>query len=189
MWDLVAFVGLAVLFVGVVTIIRPIRVLYMKTRGSGAFAMLIGLVLLSVGAVQSQAGKQSEQTGANESLASATTVALAVTQTSVPAPVVAPQRQWTEVASWRGSGIKDTETFTTSNREWRIRWHSENEPFPKAGILQIFVYRPDGEMVNLAANKQGPGDDVSYIRAAPGPFYLKINSGNIDWDITVEEQR
>lgn len=96
---------------------------------------------------------------------------------------------WQQVMRWTGSGIKQTETFPVASREWRITWKSSNEAFPGAGILQIFVYDESGGMVSLAANKQGTGSDVSYVRAAPGRFYLMINSGNLDWDVTVEDQR
>jgi hypothetical protein len=34
-------------------------------------------------------------------------------------------------------------------------------------------------MVALAANKQGPGSDESYVRSGSGRHYLMINSGNI----------
>lgn len=102
---------------------------------------------------------------------------------SVPTPAPA---SWRMLAEWSGSGMKQTETFTTPSREWRIKWRTSNEPFPNAGILQIFVHNADGAMVTLAANKQGPGADESYVRSPPGPHYLMINSGNIDWKVTVE---
>ena len=43
--------------------------------------------------------------------------------------------------------------------------------------------------MTLAANKQGTGEDVSYVRSGPGRHYLKINSGNVEWEVTVEDQR
>jgi len=109
---------------------------------------------------------------------------------SVPA-AAAPRSAatWQEVRRWTGGGIKQTETFSVASREWRITWKSSNEAFAGAGILQVFVYDENGGMVSLAANKQGTGSDVSYVRAAPGRFYLMINSGNLDWDVMVEDQR
>jgi hypothetical protein len=114
--------------------------------------------------------------------------------TSVVAPPAAPRAPapeptWQTIATWSGSGMKETETFTTRTREWRIQWQSRREPFPNAGLLQIFVHDADGGVVSLAANKQGPGKDVSYVRAPAGPHYLMINSANIDWTVTVEERR
>lgn len=97
--------------------------------------------------------------------------------------------EWVQIASWSGSGMKETETFTTTNREWRIHWRTSNEAFAGAGIFQVFVYNGDGGMVTLAANVQGARSDVSYVRAPAGPHYLMINSGNVDWTVTVEERR
>lgn len=95
---------------------------------------------------------------------------------------------WHTLKEWQGSGMKETETFTPATREWRIRWKTSNESFAGAGILQIYVYDANGGMVSLAANKQGVGEDVSYVRSF-GKHYLMINSGNVNWHITVEEQR
>lgn len=100
-----------------------------------------------------------------------------------------PPPSWTDVVSWTGSGMKQTETFKVVSREWRIVWSSRNEPFPNAGILQLMVYNDRGEMVTLAANKQGPGSDTTYVRAAPGAYYIMINSANIDWNVKVQDQQ
>lgn len=97
---------------------------------------------------------------------------------------------WTEVASWSGSGIKNTETFQVSSREWRINWETSNENI--AGIFQVLVYDANGSNqmpVSIPVNAQGVGSDTTYIREGPGAFYLEINSANVDWKITVEDQR
>jgi hypothetical protein len=96
---------------------------------------------------------------------------------------------WHTVRSWAGEGIRETESFHVASREWRVTWKSSGEPFPGAGILQIYVHRADGTLVTLAANKQGPGSDTSYVRDAPGQFYLSINSANTKWHVLVEDQR
>jgi hypothetical protein len=104
-----------------------------------------------------------------------------------PAPAAA---QWREIASWSGSGMKQTESFRTASREWRVHWQTANEPFPGAGILQIMVYSAESDsLITLAANKQGTGKDTSYVRAPPGLYYLMFNSGNVDWSVRVEDQR
>jgi hypothetical protein len=106
-----------------------------------------------------------------------------------PAPPAPSTASWQQVKRWTGSGMKQTETFSVASREWRITWTASNEPFAGAGILQIFVYDENGGMVTLAGNKQGTGSDVSYVRNPPGRYYLMINSGNVDWDVAVEDQR
>ncbi len=96
--------------------------------------------------------------------------------------------EWRSVKTWTGSGIKETEGFDIQSREWRVSWETKNEAFAGAGIFQIYVHNDKDELVSLAANKQGTGKDVSYVRGK-GRFYLKINSGNVDWSVTVEDQR
>ena len=54
MWPLIAFVGLVVMVTGIVGVIHPIARLYLSTRGRAVFAATLGLVMLSVGAVQIQ---------------------------------------------------------------------------------------------------------------------------------------
>ena len=104
-------------------------------------------------------------------------------------PANATPKELTEIASWTGSGIKSTETFITTDKEFRIEWTTTNEAFPGAGILQIFVYDENGNMVNLAANVTGAKEDVSYVRTKPGRYYLEINSANVNWAVVVKEMR
>ena len=48
-----------------------------------------------------------------------------------PAVVPAPASvSWQTAASWSGSGIKETESFNISSREWRIKWRTYSEAFP-----------------------------------------------------------
>lgn len=98
-------------------------------------------------------------------------------------------KEWVEIASWSGSGMKTTETFVITSDEFRIKWKTMNEAFENSGIFQIYVNDESGQMVSLAGNKQGPGSDVSYVKEGPGRYYLEINSANIDWDVSVEEQQ
>jgi hypothetical protein len=96
------------------------------------------------------------------------------------APAAAPG--WHALASWKGSGIKTTESFTTSTAEWRVNWK-----FSSTGILQIYVYDSSGGLVSLAANKTGAGAEISTVHTKPGKYYLTINSSG-DWDVSIEEQ-
>ena len=94
---------------------------------------------------------------------------------------------WHRVERWSGNGTKQTETFSVRGNEWRVSWETTREAFPGAGILQVYVYSAEGDLVSLAANRLGVGSDVSYVHGQPGRFYLDIISGNIDWEIVVED--
>lgn len=109
------------------------------------------------------------------------------TKEPAPAPTPAPEKKFIQIASWKGSGIKKTELFTTTNKEWVVRWKAENENV--AGITQVMVYDADGGMVDIVVNAQGVGEDESFVRTKPGEYYLDINSANVDWTISVEEKR
>lgn len=87
------------------------------------------------------------------------------------------------LVSWKGSGIKTTESFTTTAAEWKVRWKAVGT----GGLIQIYVYDSSGGLVNLAANKQGGGSDVSVMHAKPGKYYLTINSFSLDWEVSIEQ--
>ena len=90
------------------------------------------------------------------------------------------------VASWTGSGSKDTESFSVSSAEWRIRW-SATATSSVGGALSISVYGADGERVASTDSDriQGQRSGSSVVRAPPGRYYLSILSANLNWRIDV----
>src|SRR5688572_7741596 len=82
------------------------------------------------------------------------------------APVV-DRSGWRTIASWRGSGIKNTESFNTSASEWRVTWNAGNGG-PFGGVMQIYVNDSNGGLVSVAANTTSSGSDISYVRTRPG---------------------
>lgn len=89
------------------------------------------------------------------------------------------------VASWRGSGIKNTESFDVTQREWAIDWTFKDES-ASGSFLSIMVMDENDDLVDLVANvaNQASVQDRSVIRGR-GRHYLKINSANGQWAITV----
>lgn len=195
MWAILALLGFLVAFVGFVAVLVPLRRLGIPSRSAGVKVMLAGVVVM-VGAAMML--PQPAQVERNAPASSATTDPLAepvAQSTAAPAPppiatpAPAPPATWTAIASWRGTGMKQTEGFHTTAREWRIRWAATNEVMKGAGLLQIYVHDGSDRMVSLAANALGERADVSYVRTPPGEHYLQISSANIDYTITVEERR
>lgn len=81
-----------------------------------------------------------------------------------------------EVASWQGDGTKNTESFTITKREWYVVWATSPGEYGDMNF-QIYVYREaNEELVGLAANIIGKGQDYSVYRGV-GKYYLMINSG------------
>ena len=114
---------------------------------------------------------------------------------SLQVPTVAPSSsvhsgEWHKVASWSGSGIKSTEAFSVSGRQWRVKW-SFRSSSDIGAIMQIFVEKPGEDLpIGLAANttNERGGADVSYFDG-PGEFRLNMNCANADWKVEVEEER
>ena len=69
--------------------------------------------------------------------------------------------------SWQGTGIKTTKPFEIENEMWCVKWENEGP------LLQIYLYRTSGELVDVCANATERGRDTSYIYKS-GKFYLSI---------------
>jgi len=91
-----------------------------------------------------------------------------------------PTSEWSGVISWRGSGIKTTEPFEIKNKTWRIKWEN------LGSILQIYLYRIDGQLVDILVNSSGREKDITYVYQS-GKFYLTMNA-IADWEVVVEEK-
>ena len=116
---------------------------------------------------------------------SAQTLAAAEPETAQAAPL-----EWQTVTDWSGRGAMQTEPFTTTSSEWRIYWRTKEEALPGAGILHIMVHRAnDDALVTSAAYGQSTGSEIAYVCAAPGSYYLTIDSAHVDWLVRVEDQR
>lgn len=101
-------------------------------------------------------------------------------------PIIISQDTWGEVGSWNGTGRKNTETFTVTSDEWKIRWDAKSDgPM----TISIAVYDAAGKLVGVAASSRKPGKEETYMRKPAGRYYLEINSVNADWTVTVEHKK
>lgn len=108
---------------------------------------------------------------------------------AVVVPVLSQEPKWVQLAKWSGSGMKETETFSTTQREWRISWELKAQA-SVGGTFYVSVHRAsDEELVSRLSGKPGAGKEASYVRTTPGKYYLKVNSANVEWTIIAEEQR
>jgi hypothetical protein len=98
------------------------------------------------------------------------------------------QKEWVKIKTWTSTGMKNTETFTVQNHEWKITWRTSKEAFPGAGILQAFLNTPSGEMKELPINQIGAGSGDTIMRGA-GSYYLEVSSANMTWEISVYDFR
>ena len=92
--------------------------------------------------------------------------------------------EWSVVKQWQGRGLKNTEPFIITAKDWRISWATKGGEYD---IFQVMVYKGDSNLPDLAANVMGNNDDISYMKGA-GEYRLVINAtGN--WKIVIEEKQ
>jgi len=97
------------------------------------------------------------------------------------APIV---NGWRRVASWSGTGPKNTEKFFV-RAPWKIVW--DTRPHPQFGNMNFIIHvHGDKGMPYLAANVIG-ADQGETIQHESGTYYLKI-SGSQPYTITVYEK-
>lgn len=97
---------------------------------------------------------------------------------------------WHKVGSWSGRGNVQTETFTGDTGAFRVTWETRNETAPGAGRLYaVFRSGDSGRDIMDAVKTQGIGRGVEYVSAErPRWYYLSVDSANVDWAITVDEE-
>ena len=97
---------------------------------------------------------------------------------------------WHKVGSWSGRGNIQTETFTSDTGAFRVTWETRNETAPGAGRLYaVFRSGDSGREIMDAVKTQGPGRGIEYVSAErPRWYYLSVDSANVDWAITVDEE-
>jgi hypothetical protein len=108
---------------------------------------------------------------------------------SAPKPAKASRVVWRPLGSWTGHGNTQTDSFEMGNAEWRIKWETSHETSPPGtGTFKVEVHSAiSGRPLIYAVDHKGVGHDIEYVTEDPRLFYLVIESGNLDWAISVEE--
>jgi len=100
------------------------------------------------------------------------------------------QGEWKTTYTFTGSEAKDTEDFNVPTNYWRVVYTVKAESEQYAAFY-LYVY-PSGETAGYVAHValMKSGSDVSYVRAGPGNFYLKVLAANLNsWTIEVQIQQ
>jgi hypothetical protein len=88
--------------------------------------------------------------------------------------------------AFSGDADKSTARFAVERTEWRVRWRAH----PKGsadGRLTIRVMSASGDTVASFHTPDTGGEDVYYVRAPIGDFYLDISCLYMEYVITVEQ--
>jgi hypothetical protein len=95
---------------------------------------------------------------------------------------------WRTLGSWSGRGNSQTGSFTVETGALRLRWEARNERPAGSGIFRVFLHSAiSGRPLQAVVDHRGAGQDTVLLQDDPRVSYLVIESGNLDWAVTLEE--
>ena len=123
------------------------------------------------------------------SLLSALCTLLLLPSCSPPPPKPAQQTMiWERAGSWSGRGNVETNSFPSSSGYLRFTWETTNETKPGEGRFKLSLGSSiSGRVIQVVVDSKGAKRDVAYVSEEARTFYLKVESANEDWTVTVDE--
>jgi hypothetical protein len=108
---------------------------------------------------------------------------------SQPPPKPAQQTMiWEHAASWSGRGDLLTNSFPASGGYLRFTWETSNETKPGEGRFKLALGSSiSGRVIMTVVDSKGAKRDVAYVSEEARTFYVKVESANVDWKVTVDE--
>ena len=95
---------------------------------------------------------------------------------------------WERAGSWSGRGDFETNSFPSSSGYLRFTWQTTNETTPGEGRFKLILGSSiSGRAIMVVVDSKGVGRDVAYVSEEARTFYIKIESANVDWTVTVDE--
>jgi len=95
---------------------------------------------------------------------------------------------WRKLGTWSGRGSIQTEPFISDTGSLRLRWETSHEAAPGTGVFRVTVHSDvSGRSLVLAVDARGVGRDVAYVSEDPRPFFLVIESANLEWTLAADE--
>ena len=95
---------------------------------------------------------------------------------------------WDHAGSWSGRGDLETNSFPASSGYLRFTWETSNETKPGEGRFKLLLGSSiSGRLIQVVVDSQGASRDVAYVSEEARTYYLKVESANEDWKVTVDE--
>jgi outer membrane biogenesis lipoprotein LolB len=95
---------------------------------------------------------------------------------------------WERAASWSGRGDVETNSFPSSSGYLRFTWETSNETKPGEGRFKLALGSSiSGRVIMTVVDSTGAKRDVAYVSEEARTFYVKVESANVDWKVTVDE--
>jgi hypothetical protein len=115
-------------------------------------------------------------------------LASACSHATKPAPKP-DQIGWRPVGTWSGHGDEQTDSFEIESGQFRIKWVASNENPAGAGTLKLIAHSAvSGRPLVVALEEhRGNGHGTALVSDEPRPYYIVIESKNLDWTISIEE--
>ena len=71
--------------------------------------------------------------------------------------------------------------------QWRVRWKTANEkPGAKGKFVLTVNSAVSGRPLTQLVDHDGPGEGIGYVNDDPRPYYLVIDSNDLDWTVIAE---
>ena len=95
---------------------------------------------------------------------------------------------WERAGSWSGRGDIESNSFPSSSGYLRFTWETSNETKPGEGRFKLLLGSSiSGRIIQAVVDSRGASRDVAYVSEEARTFYLKVESANEDWKLTVDE--
>lgn len=101
------------------------------------------------------------------------------------------ESEWTEIYTFRGNGIKKSQTFELTGREARLKYSYSGESGMGMGMFAIYIVdegldiMEDGGIPEVMTSAENEESESSIHKRA-GRYYLNIQAAG-NWIVTVEE--
>jgi hypothetical protein len=106
----------------------------------------------------------------------------------VPPRAREPVVVWRSLGSWSGRGSMQTDAFISDTGSMRLRWETHNESAPGQGFFRVTVHSDvSGRSLVQAVDARGVGSATAFVTEDPRPFFLAVESANLDWSVAAEE--
>jgi hypothetical protein len=95
---------------------------------------------------------------------------------------------WRKLGTWSGHSSMQTDPFISDTGSLRLRWETSREAAPGTGTFRVTLHSDvSGRSLLVAVDVRGVGRDTTYVTEDPRPFFLAIESANLDWTIEADE--
>lgn|GEM_PF-691275 len=105
-----------------------------------------------------------------------------------PAPTIT-TTLWHSLGSWSDRGNRQTESFDVTTGALRVAWETLDQSKANTpGWLRVSLHSSiSGRPLQTIINTQGSGSDTTLVAAGPRVAFLRIESEDVRWKITLEE--